>query len=155
MLLFAWLAGFVLGRRLMRGSGEMLVAAAAFAAFGDTEPFAGMGEIVEALTGGFVPDNCADGHLDFERCAFGAGALAAFAMASALCLMFGIEAELEQGIGVLAADHDHVAAAAAISAAGTAARDELLPAEGEATIAAVAGLYEYSHFIDKHKKSQT
>ena len=131
----------------------MLVAATALAAFGDAELLARMGEIVEALAGGFVPDNRADGHLDFERCAFGAGALAAFPMASALRLVFRVEAELQQGIGVLAADHDHVAAAAAIAAAGAAARDVLLPAESEATVAAVAGLYEYSDFINKHRKA--
>jgi hypothetical protein len=68
--------------------------------------------------------------------------------------MFRVEAKLEQGIGVLATDHDDVAAASAVAAARAAPRDELLPAEGEATVAAVAGLYEDSDFIDEHE-SQT
>ncbi len=37
------------------------------------------------------------------ECALSAGALAAFAVAAAFGLVFGIEAELQQGIGVLAA----------------------------------------------------
>jgi hypothetical protein len=69
---------------------------------------------------------------------------------AALAFVFGIEAELEQGIGMLAAHHHDVAAASAIASTGSAARDELLPAEGKATITAVAGLYENSYFIDKH-----
>src|ERR1035437_1494582 len=137
----------------MDGRGEVLVAAAAFAALGDAEFLARLCEIVDALAGGFVVDNGAHGHLDLERCALGAGALAAFAVASAFRLVFGVEAELEQGVGVLAAHHDDVAAAAAIAAAGAAPRDVLLPAEGEATVAAIAGLHENSYFIYEHRKA--
>jgi hypothetical protein len=131
----------------------MLVAPASFAALGDAELLARMREVVKAFAGRFVVDDGADRHLDFERGAFGAGALAAFAVASALGLVLGVEAKLEQGVGVLAAHHDHVAAAAAIATARSAARDELLPAEGETAVAAVAGLYEYSDFINKHRKA--
>src|SRR5215471_4244417 len=79
--------------------------------------------------------------------------LAAHAVLAAFGLVLGIEAELQEGVGVLAAHHDHVASAAAIAAAGTAARDELLPAEGKATVPAVAGLYENSYFINEHRKA--
>jgi len=72
---------------------------------------------------------------------------------AALSFVLGVEAELQQCIGVLAANHDDVAAAAAIATAGSAARDELLPAEGKATVTAVAGLYENSDFINKHRKA--
>ena len=101
---------------------------------------AGLGEIVQPLAGGFVVDHRAHRHLHVDRCAFRAGAVAAFAVPSALGFMFGIEAELQQGVLVLAGDQDDVAAAAAIAAAGAAARDVLLAAEGQAAVAAVAGL---------------
>src|ERR1035437_6300804 len=139
----------------MDGGGEVLVAPAAFAPLGHTEFLARIGEVVDALAGGFIVDHRAHGHLDFERFALGAGALAAFAVATALRLVFRVEAELEQGVGVLAAHHHDVAAAPAIAAAGAAPWDVLLPAEGEATVAAIAGLHEYSDFINEHGKSQT
>src|ERR1035438_1443536 len=133
----------------------MLIAPAAFASLGDTEFLAWNGEIVDALAGGFVVDHGAHGHFDLERCALGAGALAAFAVAPALRLVFRVEAELEEGVWVLAAHHDDVAAAAAIAAGGAAPRDILLPAEREATVATVAGLHENSDFVNKHRKSRT
>ena len=43
-----------------------------------------------------------------------------------------------------------VAAAAAIAAAGSAARDVLLAAKGQAAVAAVAGLHQDSCFIDEY-----
>src|ERR1019366_9136891 len=150
---FPRLTGFMFRGRLMDRRGEVLVAAPAFAALGHTESFARMGEIVDTLAGGFVVDYRAHGHLDFQRLALGAGALAAFAVAPALRLVFRVEAELEQRIGVLARHHDDVAAATAVAAARTAPRDILLPAESQATVAAVAGLHEYSYFIYKHRKA--
>jgi len=94
--LIAGAAGFVLGGRLVGGSGEARVALAAFAAARHREAFAGLGEIVEALAGGFVVDHGSDGHLDIERAALGAGALAALAVTAALGLVLGVEAELEE-----------------------------------------------------------
>ena len=61
-------------------------------------------------------------------------------MASALRFVFRIEAEVHQGIVAFAGFHDDVAALAAVAARRAAARDELLPAEGHAAVAAVAGL---------------
>jgi len=81
------------------------------------------------------------------------GSLATHAVLAAFAFVFGIEAELQQRIGVLAAHHHHIAAAAAIAAAGSAARNEFLPAEGKATVTAVAGLYVNSYFVNKHRKA--
>src|ERR1039458_5815877 len=138
----------------MRGGGEMLVAAAALAALGHAEFLARMGEIVDPLAGGFVVDHRAHGHLDFQRLALGTGALAALAVPAALRLVFRVEAELKQRIGVLATHHEDIAAAAAIAAARAAPRDVLLPAKSEATVAAVAGLHEDSDFINKHRNAK-
>jgi len=143
-------ARFVLGGRLMGRGSEMLIAAPAFAAFGHTKSFAGDGEIVKAFAGGFVVDYGSDRDFEFDGFALVPSALAAHAVLAALGFVFGVKAELEQGIGVFAADHDDVTAAAAIAAAGPAARDELLPAEGKATVPAVPGLYENSYFVNEH-----
>ncbi len=43
-----------------------------------------------------------------------------------------------------------VAAAAAIAAARPAARDILLPPEGQAAVAAVAGLHQNSSFVEEN-----
>ena len=150
--LIAGAAGFVLGGRLVGGGGEARVALAAFAAARHREAFAGLGEIVEALAGGFVVDHGADGHLDVERAALGAGPLAALAVTAALGLVLGVEAELEQGVLVDGGDQHDVAAAAAIAAARPAARDEFLTAEGQASVAAVARFYQNSRFVDEHGK---
>ena len=74
-------------------------------------------------------------------------------MASALRLVFGIEAEVHQRVVALAGLHDDVAALAAVAARGAAARDELLPAEGHAAVAAVAGFDPDFGFVDEHQKS--
>ncbi len=81
-----------------------------------------------------------------------AGAVAAFAVASALGLMFGIETELEERVVVFAGHQSDIAAAAAIAAARAAARDILLPPERQTAIAAIASLHQNSNFVDKHEK---
>src|SRR5208282_4651798 len=81
------------------------------------------------------------------------GPVGTFAVASALRLVLGVEAEVDEGVVALAGFHDDVAAAAAVAARGPAARDELLAAEGEASVAAVASLYADIGFVDKHLKA--
>ena len=71
-------------------------------------------------------------------------------MASALCLVLGIEAKMNQGIVPLARLHDDVAAASAISTGGAAAGNKFFPSEGHAAIAAVPCLHPNSCFIDEH-----
>ena len=73
-------------------------------------------------------------------------------MASALGPVLRVEAEMHERIVALAGFHDDVAALAAISAGRAAARNELLPAECHASVAAVAGLYLDFCFIDEHRK---
>ncbi len=75
-------------------------------------------------------------------------------MAAALRFVLGIEAEMQQGIVVLAGDHDDVAAASAIAAAGAAARHVLLAPKRQTAVAAVAGLHQNSYFIDEHGKEK-
>ena len=74
------------------------------------------------------------------ECALAALAIAAFAVAAALGLMFGIKAEMEKRVVVLAGDQGDIAAAASVAAAGTAAGNVFLAPKGQAAVAAVAGL---------------
>jgi hypothetical protein len=64
-------------------------------------------------------------------------------------VVFGVKAEMQERVVMLACNHDHIAAMAAITAARTAARDELLPTEREATITPVAGFHGYDYFINE------
>jgi hypothetical protein len=78
-----------------------------------------------------------------------ASALAALAVAAPLAFVFGIEAEMQESIVVLAGHQYDVAAATAITAAGAAARDEFLAAERKTAVAAVAGFDGNDYFIDE------
>jgi len=78
-----------------------------------------------------------------------AGALAALAVAAPLAFVFGIEAEMEKSIVVLAGDQHDIAAPAPVAAAGTAARDVFLAPERKAAVAAVAGFDGNDYFIDE------
>src|ERR1035437_7846223 len=77
------------------------------------------------------------------------GLVAALAMAAPLGLMFRIEAEMEQGIVVLGGHQHHAPATAAVTAAGSAARDELFTPRRQATVAAVAGFDGNDDFVYK------
>src|SRR6266851_5097997 len=108
---------------------------------------------MDALAGLFVIENRA--HRDLQRnvSAFGAGLVGAFAVAAASGLVFGIKAEVHQGVVALAGFHPHVAAPAAVATRGTAARNKLLSPEGHASVAAVAGFNLDSRFVYKHRKT--
>src|SRR3984885_12463549 len=150
LLFFAWTPRLVLGGRLMGGCSEMLIPAASLATLGDHEPLPGLREIVRHLARGFVVDDSAHRHRNVFARPFAACTLAAFAVPSALGLMLGIKTEMQQRVVVLARHKNHVAATSTVAAAGSAARDKLLPPERKATIATVARLHADSYFINKH-----
>src|ERR1700757_1372335 len=110
-----------------------------------------MREIVHQLTRKLVVDHRAHRNFEHDVLALAARLVRAFAVASALGLVLGIEAEMDQRVVALAGFHDDVAAAPAVAAGGAAARDELLAAKGHAAIAAVTGLYPNFGFIDEHR----
>ena len=79
-----------------------------------------------------------------------ARAVGAQAVAAALGLVLGVEAEVDQGVVGKRGGHQDVAAVTSIAAGGPAAGDELLAPEGHAAVATVAGLDANSGFIDEH-----
>jgi hypothetical protein len=74
-------------------------------------------------------------------------------MCAASCLVFRIEAEVNEGVVTLTSLHNDVATPAAITAGRTSAGDKLFTAKGNDAISAVAGLYPDSCLIDKHGSS--
>ena len=102
-----------------------------------------------SVVAGFVIDDTRpDRHLNRQALAFVTGAIAAFAVPSALRRVFRIEAKMQQRIAVNGRHHDDVAATAAIAAAWTAARHVLLAAERQAAVAAIARFDRDSYFIN-------
>jgi hypothetical protein len=109
-----------------------------------------MRKIEELIAGLIVVNGSSHRNLDGDRLALMPRAITALAMAPALRGVFGIETEMNQRIAVYGGNHADVAAAPAIPAAGTTARNVLLAPEREAPVAAVARLDGDSNFIYKH-----
>src|SRR5579859_7200503 len=137
-------------RGLVRAGSKMLVAASTASPLGDYEALVGSGKIMQPLARVLVIDNRPHGDFQDHAFAVATGAVGAFAVASALALVLGIEAKVDQRIMALAGFHHNVAATAAVAAGGAAARDKLLPAKGHASIATVTGLNPNDRFINKH-----
>lgn len=76
--------------------------------------------------------------------------IAAFAMPASLCLVFGIEAKMQECVVMLARSKDDVPAPPSVPAAWTTARNELLAAKREAAVPAVAGFDLDLNFVDEH-----
>ena len=129
----------------------MRIAVAAPPALRDETAFVRLREIVEHLAGFVVVDNCTDGDLDFEILSIAAVAIAAFAVPTAFSSERVVVSKLQKGVFVDICYEIDVAAATAISAAGPAARNKLLPAEGNATMPAVACFDRDFGFVNEHK----
>ena len=148
--LFAGAAELVFARGLVDGGGEVLVATTAASALGDDDAFVGLGEVVNELAGFLVVQSGTDGDLEGDGFSIESGAVGSEAVLATLGLVLGVIAEMDEGVVALRGDHDNVAATSAVAAGRTAAGNELFAAEGHAAIAAVAGFYFDSCFIDEH-----
>src|SRR5581483_4791343 len=136
--------------RLVGGGLELGVAATATAAASNDHALIGTAEIVNDFPGCVVVNDGADGNFEDDVRAFAAGAIRAFAVASALGVVFGVEAEVDERVVALAGFHDDVAAASAVSAAGASAGHEFLATKRHTAVAAVPGFYADFSFIDEH-----
>src|SRR5262249_21305402 len=104
----------------------------------------------ELLAGVCIEGNCTDRDFQDGGVCGGAVAIGAFTVASATGLEFAVVAVAEQGVVVRIRFEVNIAAVAAIAPGWAAARDVFLPAEGDATIAAVAGLDHNFGFVSEH-----
>ena len=128
----------------------MGVAVAAAPALSDETAFVRLSEIVEQFAGFIVIDNCSDGDLDFKILSIPAVSIAPFSVTTPFSAERVIVPKLQKGVFVDVRYEIDVAAATAISAAGPAARNKFLPAEGNATMAAVACFNCDFGFVDEH-----
>lgn len=149
--LFTGTAHLVFAGSLMSAGSEVLIAAAATAAFGYDDALVGLGEVMDEFTGLDVVKRRPDRDLQYYGFAVQACAIGAHAVLAALPLMLGVIAEVDKGVVALGRFHDHVTAPASVAARGAAARDEFLAAKGHAAVATVAGLDPDFGFINKHK----
>src|SRR5258708_21460101 len=108
----------MLSRGLVRAGGKVLVAASAASALGNDNSLIGTGKVVDPLAGCLVIDNGAHRNLEHDTLAIAAGAVGAFAVASAIARVFRIKAEVDQCVVALAGFHYNFATVAAISAVG-------------------------------------
>ena len=146
----ARLAGGELSRRPIGGRLEADVALAAFAALGDHQLLAASGQVAQhkALLG--VDHDRARRDRYHKVCGRGPVAVVAAAVAPGGRLPLLAMRQGVQAIDAFAGDQDDAAAVAAVAAVGAAARNELLPVEGDAAVAPFASLETDFHFIDEH-----
>jgi hypothetical protein len=96
-----------------------------------------MREIVEHLASFVIMDDRAYGNLDLQVLAIVAMTITAFPMAPPASSKRVGEPEFQKRVFMGVGDEINAAAVSTISATGTAARDELLPAKGDAAMPAV------------------
>ena len=134
----------------MRAGGKVLIPAATSAAVRHYDALIGLRKVVDLLAGLLVIDDRA--HRDFQYFFFAvaSAAVGAFAMASAFAFVLRVETKVNQRVMALAGLQDNVAAMTAVAARRTAARNELLPAKGHASVAAVARFDLDDCFVNEH-----
>ena len=138
MHLLALLAGIGVARRLVGRRLEAGIAESAIAAAQQNDAVAGRNEIRDQGLPVFVEDLRARGHGQHHFGALGAGAVLAHAVPALFRLEMLLVAVVEKRIEVGHALDDDVAAFAAVAAVGAAELDELLAAEADGAVAAVA-----------------
>ena len=90
-------------------------------------------------------------HFEREILAHRARPLRPLPVLAAFGAMFGMKAILHERVDVRAGDEIHGAAVPAVAAVGSAARDELLPAEAHRAAAAITSGYFDFDFVNKHE----
>src|SRR5277367_4446108 len=135
----------------MPGLGEILVAASAASTLRDQNALAGSGQVGDGFAGFVVVGDGAEGNLQDHVSTGVAGAVRAFAVTPAVGFELAIVAVTQKRVVVGIRFEVNAAAVSAIAAGRSAARDVLLPTEGNAAVAAVAGLDRYFRFVSKHE----
>ena len=130
----------------------MRIAVAAAPTFGNEHAFSRLGEIVKQLAGLIIVDRSAHGNVYLQMLPRASVTIATLTMPAALGTKNMVVAKFQKRILVRIRDEMNVAAVAAITAAGSASRDKLLPPEGNASVTAVAGLDCDFGFVDEHRK---
>src|SRR5215472_2353505 len=149
-MLFSGASGFVLARGLMHRGGKAGISAPSAAAAGDDEALISRREFERLFASFVIVDDGANRNLQQNIVALAAGFVGAFAVASALGFMLGIEAEVDEGIVALARFHNDIAALAAVAPRRPAARNKLLAAKGHTAVSTIAGFDFDFCFVNEH-----
>ena len=128
----------------------MHVASAAVSSACNDEPLAGVVEVVQQFVRLGIVDQRAGRELQDEVFASPARALAALALPPVLGALLRLEAEMGQGVHAAGGLQNDTAAVAAVAARGPALGDELLAAERDAAVSALARADLDLCFVDKH-----
>ncbi len=147
---FARVAGGGATGSLVDRTLEVHVAHAALAAGEEHDAFAVFGQFGHETIGALFEDLRARRHRQNQVAAIGTRALAALAWSAIAGATVRLPAISLQVAFVTVAEQDDVAALAAVTAVGSALRDEFLTTEADAAVAAVTGLQFYLGFVDKH-----
>lgn len=146
----SWGTGFGVAGRLVDGGSEMPVTAAAFSGLGDDGAFFRGVEVGEEDIVVVVVDEGAWRDADEEV----VGAFSGHFFTHAVLAVVGVPVmsprEVEEGIFVGVSEEDDGSAIAAVAAVGSAFRDVLFTAEGDAAVTAVAGFDFDDGFVDEH-----
>ena len=138
-----------LARRAVDRGLEMDIAQPALAALRHQHALTMAGEVADHLIGVDVGDHGAHRHADRGVLAALAVHLAAHAVFAALRLEAALMAKVDQRIEALISDQPDRTAVAAVAAVGAAERNELLAAEADAAVAAIAGMDLDVGFVDE------
>src|ERR1700731_617957 len=140
----------MLARSLMHGSCETGIATATTPTASNHHALVWSGEIEYFLAGLFFVNNGSDRHLQNNVFPFPPTLVRAFAVTSALGLVFRIEAKVHQRVVALAGFHDDISALAAVAARRSAAGNIFFAAEGHAAIPAVARFHPNFCLVNEH-----
>ena len=113
---------------------------AAIAAAQQAHPLAFLGQVGNQGLAVLFQDLGADGHLEHDVLAHGAGAVAAHAVGADLGLEVLAETIVDQGVEAVDRLDKHMTATPAVTAVGSAVLDEFFTPERHAACAAIAGL---------------
>ena len=147
---FARVARSRAARGLVDRALEVHVAHTALAAGKEHDAFAVFGQLGHETIGAFLEDLRTRRHRQDQVAAIGTRALAALARSAIAGATVRLPAVGLQIAFVTVADQHDVAALAAVTAVGSALRDEFLTTEADAAVAAVTGLQFNLGFVDKH-----
>jgi len=117
-------------------------------------PIAGMIQVVKQVTCRSVKDLCSNWNSNYEVLALASGPIRTFTMQTALRGVVRVITKVQQRVERIIGQHDYIAAAPAITAGWTTARDKLFAPESCNTVTSVSPLYVNLGAIDEHPKNR-
>ena len=140
----------VIARSLVSRGGELGVPSAAAPSNGSLDPLSGNGEIVEQLMARLEKYLGSRRNQNCGVTSIPAMPLGPLAVSSPLGFENSLVSEMKKSVHAVGALQIHIPSFPAISAARSAARDELLSPERNASVSTITGRYFYPGLIDKH-----